>query len=192
MNFNVTYTNFLSQPTGLEVGVIKGGVKPGSSIAIIGAGPVGLAALITSQLYSPSHIVVIDKDQGRLDAAKKMGATFTINPDTTKSLKEATKDFHGEIDGFDVVIEAVGIPATFEACQELVGKGGAIANVGVHGAKADLHLEKLWGRGIRKSTKRRRPWCRRRRRRSTKSMKECSVEEMRVITDLRVSRWQRC
>ncbi|KAL3420369.1 alcohol dehydrogenase [Phlyctema vagabunda] len=142
-------------PTGLEVGVIKGGVKPGSSIAIIGAGPVGLSALITSQLYSPSHIVVIDRDQGRLDTAKKMGATFTINPDTAGDIKAATQDFHGEIDGFDVVIEAVGIPATFEACQKLVGKGGAIANVGVHGAKADLHLESLWGRGIRKLSKRR-------------------------------------
>lgn len=132
--------------------MIKGGVKPGSSVAIIGAGPVGLAALLTAQLYSPSTIVVIDKDQRRLDVAKKMGATHTINPDTTKTLREMTKEYHGEIDGFDVVIEAVGVPATFVACQDLVGKGGAIANVGVHGAKADLHLENLWGRGISKSS----------------------------------------
>ncbi|KAH7379672.1 chaperonin 10-like protein [Cadophora sp. MPI-SDFR-AT-0126] len=118
-------------PTGLEVGVLRGGVKPGCSVAIVGAGPVGLAALLTTQLHSPSIIVMVDKD-------------------------EATKEHHGEIDGFDVVIEAVGVPATFtvltfyveSACQDLVGKGGAIANVGVHGAKVDLRLEELWGRGI--------------------------------------------
>jgi alcohol dehydrogenase len=96
---------------------------------------------------------MIDKDEGRLKVAKKMGATHTINPDTVQgSLKEATKEHHAEIDGFDVVVEAVGVPATFKACQELVGKGGAIANVGVHGAKVDLALEKLWGRGILTST----------------------------------------
>jgi len=136
-------------PTGLEVGVLRGGVKPGCSVAIIGAGPVGLAVLLTAQLYSPSTIVMIDKDEGRLKVAKKMGATHVVNPENGKgSLKELTKEHHGEIDGFDVVVEAVGIPATFAACQELVGKGGAIANVGVHGAKVDLHVEKLWGRGI--------------------------------------------
>ncbi|PVH88097.1 GroES-like protein [Cadophora sp. DSE1049] len=136
-------------PTGLEVGVLRGGVKPGCSVAIVGAGPVGLAALLTAQLYSPSIVVMIDKDEGRLKVAKKMGATHTVNPDSAKGgLKAATKEHHGEIDGFDVVIEAVGVPATFSACQDLVGKGGAIANVGVHGAKVDLRLEELWGRGI--------------------------------------------
>lgn len=123
-------------------------------MVIIGAGPVGLAVLLTAQLYSPSTILVIDKDEGRLAVAKRMGATHTLNPDTaTGGLKAATVEHHGEIDGFDVVVEAVGIPATFMACQELVGKGGAIANVGVHGAKCDLNLDKLWGRGIRKSLK---------------------------------------
>lgn len=139
-------------PTGLEVGVLRGGVKPGSSVAIIGAGPVGLAALLTAQLYSPSTIVMIDKDEKRLQVAKKMGATHTLNlgadDNANKDLHTMTKSHHGEIDGFDVVIEAVGVPATFAACQELVGKGGAIANVGVHGAKVDLNLQKLWGRGI--------------------------------------------
>jgi alcohol dehydrogenase len=139
-------------PTGLEVGVLRGGVKPGCSIAIVGAGPVGLAALLTAQLYTPSTIVMIDRDVKRLEVAKKMGATHTVNPDGEgQSIKELTKMHHGEIDGFDVVIEAVGVPATFEACQQLVGLGGAIANVGVHGSKVDLHLEDLWSRGIRKS-----------------------------------------
>lgn len=136
-------------PTGLEVGVLKGGVKPASTVAIIGAGPVGLAALLTAQLYSPSTLAVIDKDPKRLEVAKRMGATHTFNPDKG-DIKEQTKELHGEVDGFDVVIEAVGFPATFEACQKLVGKGGSIANVGVHGAKVDLHLEELWIRGIRK------------------------------------------
>jgi len=135
------------------VGVLQGGVKPGCTVAIIGAGPVGLAALCTAQLYSPSTIVMIDKDESRLKVAKTMGATHTVNPDSAKtSLHERTKEHHGEIDGFDVVIEAVGLPATLEACQDLVGKGGAIANVGVHGAKCDLHMEKLWIRGISESS----------------------------------------
>jgi alcohol dehydrogenase len=139
-------------PTGLEVGVIRGGVKPGCSVAIVGAGPVGLAALLTAQLYSPSIVVMIDRDDNRLEVAKKMGATHTVNPDGgSQDIKELTKEHHGEIDGFDVVIEAVGVPATFEACQQLVGLGGAIANVGVHGSKVDLHLEDLWSRGISKS-----------------------------------------
>lgn len=135
-------------PTGLEVGVLRGGVKPGCSVAIVGAGPVGLAACVAAQLYSPSVIVMIDKDQKRLDTAKKLGATHTVDASKGETLKEMTKDYHGEIDGFDVVIEAVGVPETFEACEELVGLGGAIANIGVHGAKVDLHMEKLWGRGI--------------------------------------------
>jgi alcohol dehydrogenase len=139
-------------PTGLEVGVLRGGVKPGCSVAIVGAGPVGLAALLTAQLYSPSTIVMIDRDEKRLEIAKKMGATHTLNPDVEgRSIKELTREHHGEIDGFDIVIEAVGVPATFETCQQLVGLGGAIANVGVHGRKVDLHLEDLWSRGIRKS-----------------------------------------
>lgn len=138
-------------PTGLEVGVQRGGVRPDSTVAIIGAGPVGLAALIAAKLYNPSVVVVVDTDDKRLEIAKKMGATCAINPTTgSGDLKELTKAYHGDIDGFDVVIEAVGSPATFKSCQELVGKGGAIANVGVHGAAVDLHLESLWERDIRK------------------------------------------
>jgi len=135
-------------PTGLEVGVLRGGVTPGSTVAIVGAGPVGLAALLTAQLYSPSKIVMFDKDPSRLEVAQKMGATQGINPGSG-DVRELAKEHFGEIDGFDVVIEAVGVPATFALCQELVGKGGSIANIGVHGAKCDLHMEKLWASGIK-------------------------------------------
>jgi alcohol dehydrogenase len=96
---------------------------------------------------------MIDKDEGRPKVAKNMGAIHTLNPATAAgTLREMTKEHHGDIDGFDVVVEAVGVSATFEICQELVGKGGSIANVGVHCAKVDLSLEKLWGKGIRKSS----------------------------------------
>ncbi|KAH7370514.1 chaperonin 10-like protein [Rhexocercosporidium sp. MPI-PUGE-AT-0058] len=135
----------------ISFGVLRGGVKLGCSVEIVGAGPVGLPALLTAQLYSPSITVMIDKDEGRLKVAKRMGATHTVNPDSTKDgLEAATKQHHCEIDGFNVVIEAVGVPATFSASQDLVGKGGVIANVGVHGIKVDLRLEEIWGRGIRK------------------------------------------
>jgi alcohol dehydrogenase len=137
-------------PTGLEVGVLRGGVKPGCTVAIVGAGPVGLAALCTAQLYSPRKLVMFDRDESRLEVSRKMGATHTINPSAGQDIKELAKEHFGEIDGFDVVIEAVGVPATFEMCQELVGAGGTIANVGVHGSKVDLHMEKLWARCISK------------------------------------------
>ena len=138
-------------PTGFEVGVLRGGVKPGCTVAIVGAGPVGLAALYTAQLYSPRKLVMFDRDDSRLEVAKKMGATHTINPSGGSDVKDLAKEHFGEIDGFDVVVEAVGVPATFEMCQDLVGTGGSIANIGVHGSKVDLHMEKLWARGISKS-----------------------------------------
>lgn len=133
-------------PTALECGVLNGKVQPGSSVAIIGAGPVGLAALITAQLYSPSVIVMIDQDRNRLENAKKLGAHHTIDPRDGETEKIAKSITDGK--GFDTVIEAVGIPTTFELCQELVAPGGIIANVGVHGTKVDLHLEKLWAQNI--------------------------------------------
>lgn len=133
-------------PTGLECGVLNGKVQPGSSVAIIGAGPVGLAALITAQLYSPSIIIVIDQDANRLETAKKLGAHYVIDSKdgTTENYVKSVTDGKG----CDTVIEAVGIPATFELCQDLVAPGGTIANVGVHGTKVDLHLEKLWSENI--------------------------------------------
>jgi alcohol dehydrogenase len=131
--------------------VLRGGVRPGCTVAIVGAGPVGLAALYTAQLYSPRKLVMFDLDESRLAIAKKMGATHTINPGRGQDVKELAKEHFGEIDGFDVVMEAVGVPATFEMCQELVGAGGTIANIGVHGTKVDLHMEKLWAKSISKS-----------------------------------------
>lgn len=133
-------------PTGLECGVLNGKVQPGGSVIIIGAGPVGLAALITAQLYSPSVIIVVDKDANRLDVAKTFGAHHTIDPsdgDLEAKVKALTDG-----KGCDTVIEAVGVPATFAACQDLVAPGGVIANVGVHGAPVTLHLEKLWSQNI--------------------------------------------
>ena len=128
-------------PTGHEVGVIAGTVMPGKTVAIIGAGPVGLSALLTARLYSPSLIIMIDKDPSRLEAAKGMGAHVGCDP----AEAEAVVKKHTDGVGCDVVIEAVGIPATFELCQNLVNLGGNIANIGVHGKEATIHLEKLWG-----------------------------------------------
>ncbi|CCM01060.1 uncharacterized protein FIBRA_03108 [Fibroporia radiculosa] len=132
-------------PTALECGTINGKVRPGSSVAIVGAGPVGLAVLITAQLYSPSTTIVIDRDPERLEAAKKLGATHIVQsgPTTVQQVMEIT-----EGNGVDTAVEAVGISSTFELCQELIGVGGTIANLGVHGGKVDLHLEKLWDRNI--------------------------------------------
>lgn len=129
-------------PTGLEVGVLNGKVQPGNSVAIIGAGPVGLAALMTAQLYSPTTIVMIDRDQNRLDLAKKLGATHGVM--SVDDVQTTAKALTEENAGFDVVIEAVGYPQTFDLCQDLIAPGGIIANVGVHGTKVDLHLERLW------------------------------------------------
>jgi len=130
-------------PTGYEVGVLAGNIKPGSTVAIVGAGPVGLSALLTAKLLSPSLVVVIDKDPGRLEAAKKMGADKVVDSgkeDAEKVVMDLTDGV-----GCDTVIEAVGIPATFELCQKLVSFGSTLANIGVHGKEATLHIEKLWG-----------------------------------------------
>ncbi|CAL5872924.1 uncharacterized protein PFLUO_LOCUS7193 [Penicillium psychrofluorescens] len=135
-----------SFPTGYECGVLSAGVQLGGSVVIVGAGPVGMAALLTARLHSPSLIVVVDLDETRLAMAHRLGAHATVNsaaPDASQKLLDLTQG-----QGFDSVIEAVGIPATFALCQELVAVGGAIANVGVHGTKVDLHLEKLWDRNI--------------------------------------------
>ena len=133
-------------PTGFECGVLNGRVKPGSSVAIVGSGPIGLAALLTAQLYSPAEIIMIDLDDGRLAVGKRFGASATINSTDGKAASQVMKLTGGR--GVDTAIEAVGIPATFELCQEIVAAGGTIANVGVHGVKADLHLEKLWSHNI--------------------------------------------
>jgi len=133
-------------PTGYEVGVLNGGVEPGDVVAVVGAGPIGLATMLTSQLYSPSHIVAIDVADARLDAAKAFGATATIN-NSREDAVDAIKELTGGL-GADVAIEAVGIPETFELCAELIRPGGRVANVGVHGKPATLHLEDLWIKGV--------------------------------------------
>ena len=135
-------------PTGYECGVLNGCVKPGDTIAIIGAGPVGLAALLTARFYAPSDIIMIDVDEHRLDVAKNLGATKLINNSdgNAKAAETAMRMTHGK--GVDVAIEAVGVPETFELCQAIIGAGGHIANVGVHGTSVPLHLESLWSRNI--------------------------------------------
>ena len=136
-------------PTGHEIGVLNGQVKPGDTIAIVGAGPVGMSVLLTAQFYSPAKIYMIDVDENRLKLAKKFGATDTINSgkeDAVKKIMSETKD------GVDVSIEAVGIPTTFDICQNIVRPGGHIANVGVHGHSVDLQLQNLWSQNITLTT----------------------------------------
>jgi alcohol dehydrogenase len=129
-------------PTGFEIGVRYGKVKPGDVVAVVGAGPVGLAAIMTAGLYGAARIIALDLDDNRLDQARSFGATDTVNsadPQWAEKVKAMTDGF-----GVDVAIEAVGIPATFEACTKIVRPGGAVANVGVHGAPVELALQDLW------------------------------------------------
>jgi alcohol dehydrogenase len=138
-------------PTGFECGVLNGKVQPGCTVAIVGAGPIGLAALLTAQFYSPAEIIMIDLDANRLAVAKRLGATGTINSGDGKAAETVKKMTGGR--GVDTVIEAVGVPATFELCQQLVAPGGTIANIGVHGTQVTLHLEQLWDRNISITTR---------------------------------------
>lgn len=133
-------------PTGFEVGVLNGAVKPGDTVAIVGAGPIGLAALMTAQFYSPAEIIMIDLDENRLAAAKKLGATQLLNSRDGKAVEHVLERTKGR--GVDVAIEAVGIAATFDLCQDLVCAGGHLANVGVHGKSVMLKLEKLWTKNV--------------------------------------------
>jgi alcohol dehydrogenase len=138
-------------PTGFECGVLNGKVSPGSTVAIVGAGPIGLAALLTAQFYSPAEIIMIDLDQNRLEVSQRFGATRAINSANGKAVEQVKALTGGR--GADTVIEAVGIPATFQLCQDLVAPGGIIANIGVHGTKVDLHLEHLWSHNIAITTR---------------------------------------
>ena len=138
-------------PTGFECGVLNGQVKPGDIVAIVGAGPVGLAALLTAQFYSPAEIIMIDLDDNRLAVSKKFGATKTVNSADGKAVGRVMELTAKK--GVDVAIEAVGIPATFELCQAIVAAGGHIANVGVHGKSVSLHLERLWAHNITLTTR---------------------------------------
>jgi alcohol dehydrogenase len=132
-------------PTSYEVGVLNGRVQPGDTVAVVGAGPIGLAAITTAKLYSPSRIIAIDKAKTRLDAALEFGATDAIpaDDDPVAAIRAL-----GDGLGVDTAIEAVGVPETFELAVELVRPGGRVANVGVHGRPATLHLETLWIRNV--------------------------------------------
>jgi alcohol dehydrogenase len=138
-------------PTGFECGVLNGKVEPGCTVAIVGAGPIGLASLLTAQFYSPGEIIMIDLDDNRLEVAKSFGATATINATDGKAAEAVMKMTGGR--GVDTAIEAVGVPASFITCENIVAPGGTIANVGVHGAKVDLHLERLWAQNITITTR---------------------------------------
>ncbi|KQV82236.1 alcohol dehydrogenase [Massilia sp. Root351] len=138
-------------PTGFECGVLNGKVAPGGSVAIVGAGPVGLAALLTAQFYSPEQIIMVDIDPRRLELSRRFGATHTVRAGERAAVK-AVLELTGGV-GVDTAIEAVGLPATFELCADIVAPGGAVANVGVHGCKADLHLERLWSQNITITTR---------------------------------------
>jgi alcohol dehydrogenase len=133
-------------PTAYEVGVLNGGVRPGDVVAIVGSGPVGLSAIIGASLYSPSHIVAIDLADSRLEAAKAFGADVIVNNSRQDPL-EVIQSLTAGL-GADVTIEAVGVPATFELAVKLSRPGGRIANIGVHGEPATLHLEEQWIRNI--------------------------------------------
>jgi len=129
-------------PTAYEVGVLNGGVQPGDTVAVVGAGPIGLATIMTAKLYTPGRVIAIDLADARLAKAAEFGADVTINngvEDAVARVMELTGGL-----GADVAIEAVGVPETFELCTSLIRPGGRVANVGVHGHSATLHLEKLW------------------------------------------------
>ncbi len=138
-------------PTGFECGVINGEVQPGDVVAIIGAGPIGLATLLTAQFYTPAEIIMVDIDKTRLEVSKRFGATHIINSSTEDAVEAIMRLTNNK--GVDVAIEAVGIPATFELCQTVIAPGGRIANVGVHGKSVSLHLETLWSKNITITTR---------------------------------------
>ncbi len=133
-------------PTGYEVGVLNGAVQPGDVVAVVGAGPIGLSAIMGARLFSPSHIVAIDLDDKRLDAAKQFGADIVVNP-SREDAEAIISELTGGL-GADVAIEAVGVPTTFEQSVRLARPGGHVANIGVHGTPATLHLEDIWSRDL--------------------------------------------
>jgi alcohol dehydrogenase len=138
-------------PTAFECGVLNGQVKPGDTVAIVGAGPIGLAALLTAQFYSPAEIGMIDLDDNRLEAAMALGAAWRINGSDGKAVEKVMALTGGA--GVDVAIEAVGIPQTFDVCQAILAPGGRLANVGVHGKPAPLRLERLWSHNVAITTR---------------------------------------
>ena len=133
-------------PTGFEMGVQYGRVKPGDTVAVVGAGPVGLAVIATAGLYGAAQIIALDLDENRLEMAKQLGASHCVNAgaaDWKKQVLALTDGF-----GVDVAVEAVGVPGTFDTCLQLVRPGGNVANVGVHGQAVQLDLQDLWIKNI--------------------------------------------
>ena len=138
-------------PTGFECGVLKGQIKPGDTVAIVGAGPIGLAALLTAQFYAPAEVIMIDIDANRLKFAKTFGATKTINNSDGKAVAQVMA--HTKNRGVDVAIEAIGIASSFDICQAIVAAGGHLANIGVHGTPVTLNIDKLWSHNITLTTR---------------------------------------
>ncbi|KUN40694.1 alcohol dehydrogenase [Streptomyces longwoodensis] len=132
-------------PTAYEVGVLNGRVRPGDTVAVVGAGPIGLAAIATAGLFSPERVIAVDPAAARREAARRLGADAVADPAETP--EELAADLTDGL-GADVVIEAVGVPDAFELCTRMVRPGGFVANVGVHGAPATLHLEDLWIKNV--------------------------------------------
>jgi len=133
-------------PTGYEVGVLNGGVRPGDVVAVVGSGPIGLSAIMGARLFTPGHVIAIDLADSRLEAARQFGADVTVNNGRQDPLS-VIRSLTGGL-GADVAIEAVGVPAAFELAVQLARPGGRIANIGVHGEAATLHLEEQWIRDI--------------------------------------------
>ena len=138
-------------PTAFECGVLNGKVQPGDTVAIVGAGPIGLAALLTARLYSPAAVLMIDVDANRLELSRQFGATTVIDNSDGTAIDRVMAFTKGA--GVDVAIEAVGVPASFDICQSILAPGGRLANIGVHGKPVTLHLEKLWDRNIAITTR---------------------------------------
>lgn len=135
-------------PTAYECAILPGKLRPASTIAVVGAGPVGLAVLILAKLFSPRLVVLIGKGDPRLTAAMQLGADHVLSSSMGNDKITESALALNEGEGFDVVVECVGTPETFDLCQRLLGLGGILTNVGVHGSKADLHLESLWSKNI--------------------------------------------
>jgi len=138
-------------PTGYECGVLNGQVKPGDTVAIVGAGPIGLATLLTARLFSPAAVLMVDIDNGRLDVASSLGASDVVDASGGRAAERVMELTGGQ--GVDVAVEAVGVPASFDVCQAIVAPGGRIANVGVHGRPVELRLERLWSHNITLTTR---------------------------------------
>jgi alcohol dehydrogenase len=138
-------------PTGFECGVERGQVRPGDRVAIVGAGPIGLAALVTAHFYSPSAVIMVDPDLNRLAMADLLGATQTVHASGAEAVEAVRAATQGE--GVDVAIEAVGVPTSFDVCAAILAPGGRLANVGVHGKAVELHLETLWSHNVTITTR---------------------------------------